>query len=132
MAKDLPDSVRTDVEAAAFRRLLEPAMRGAIIERVRLGRPDLRAPFPPRFEARLRGQTVADVGRRGKYLLARLSSGDTLVMHLGMTGEFRIDGLEATTWRGLGLEAVLPQIGALLACSALCGLLAVRLFRWQE
>ena len=43
-----------------------------------------------------------------------------------------IDGLEATTWRGLGLEAVLPQIGALLACSALCGLLAVRLFRWQE
>ena len=43
-----------------------------------------------------------------------------------------IDGLEATTWRGLGLEAVLPQIGALLACSALFGLLAVRLFRWQE
>ena len=43
-----------------------------------------------------------------------------------------IDGLEATTWRGLGLEAVLPQIGAMLGCSLLCGVLAVRLFRWQE
>ncbi len=43
-----------------------------------------------------------------------------------------IDGLEATTWRGLGLPAVLPQIGAMLACSALFGALAVRLFRWQE
>lgn len=74
-------------------------MRGATIERVRLGRPDLRAPFPPGFEARLRGQTVADVARRGKYLLALLSSGDTLVMHLGMTGEFRIDGLEAMSGR---------------------------------
>lgn len=72
-------------------------MRGATIARVRLGRPDLRAPFPPGFEARLRGQTVADVARRGKYLLALLSSGDTLVMHLGMTGEFRIDGLEITS-----------------------------------
>jgi len=87
---ELPEVERT-------RRLLEPAMRGATIERVRLGRPDLRAPFPPGFEARLRGQTVADVARRGKYLLALLSSGDTLVMHLGMTGEFRIDGLETTS-----------------------------------
>jgi formamidopyrimidine-DNA glycosylase len=72
-------------------------MRGATIAHVRLGRPDLRAPFPPRFEARLRGQRVAALTRRGKYLLALLSSGDTLVMHLGMTGEFRIDGVEATS-----------------------------------
>jgi ABC-2 type transport system permease protein len=43
-----------------------------------------------------------------------------------------IDGLDATTWRGLGLEAVLPQIGAMLGCSALFGALAIRLFRWQE
>ncbi len=87
---ELPEVERT-------RRMLEPAMRGATIERVRLGRPDLRTPFPRGFEARLRGQTVADVARRGKYLLAILSSGDTLVMHLGMTGEFRIDGREATS-----------------------------------
>ena len=76
-------------------------MRGATIERVRLGRPDLRAPFPPGFEARLRGQTVADVARRGKYLLALLSSGDTLVMHLGMSGSFRVMGGGATKTPGM-------------------------------
>lgn len=71
-------------------------MRGARIERVRLGRPDLRSPFPNAFAARLRGQTVNELTRRGKYLLALLSSGDTLLMHLGMSGEFRLDGLVAT------------------------------------
>ncbi len=71
-------------------------MRGARIERVWLGRADLRSPFPDAFATRLRGQTVTELTRRGKYLLALLSSGDTLVMHLGMSGEFRLDGLVAT------------------------------------
>ena len=71
-------------------------MRGARIERVWLGRADLRSPFPDGFATRLRGQTVNELTRRGKYLLARLSSGDTLVMHLGMSGEFRLDGLFGT------------------------------------
>ena len=30
------------------------------------------------------------MGRRAKYLLADLSSGDVLVMHLGMSGSFRV------------------------------------------
>ena len=77
-------------EVEHTRRLLEPMMQGARIVRVDLRRPDLRAPFPPGFADRLCGQTVAQLTRRGKYLLAMLSSGDTLVMHLGMTGEFRI------------------------------------------
>jgi formamidopyrimidine-DNA glycosylase len=77
-------------EVEHTRRLLEPIMQGARIVRVDLRRPDLRAPFPPAFAERLRGQTVAQLTRRGKYLLAILSSGDTLVMHLGMTGEFRL------------------------------------------
>ena len=68
-------------------------MQGARIDRVLLRRPDLRSPFPRAFADRLRGQTVALLTRRGKYLLAILSSGETLVMHLGMTGEFRIDKL---------------------------------------
>ena len=80
-------------EVEHTRRLLEPMMQGARIVRVDLRRPDLRAPFPPAFADRLHGQTVAQLTRRGKYLLAMLSSGDTLVMHLGMTGEFRIDVL---------------------------------------
>lgn len=71
--------------------MLEPMMQGARIEQVRLRRPDLRAPFPRAFAARLRGQTVTELTRRGKYLLAILSSGETLLMHLGMSGAFRID-----------------------------------------
>jgi len=77
-------------EVEAVRRMLRPVMEGARFERVELRRPDLRAPFPRRFAARLRGQTVQALDRRGKYLLAELSSGDTLVMHLGMSGSFRV------------------------------------------
>jgi formamidopyrimidine-DNA glycosylase len=54
-------------------------------------RPDLRMPFPQRFAARVTGQTVLAVERRAKYLLAPLSSTDTLLMHLGMSGSFRVD-----------------------------------------
>jgi formamidopyrimidine-DNA glycosylase len=66
-------------------------MEGARFEKVIARRPDLRAALPSRFGARLRGQTVVRLGRRGKYLVADLSSGQTLLMHLGMSGSFRID-----------------------------------------
>jgi formamidopyrimidine-DNA glycosylase len=77
-------------EVESVRRELSPVMNGARIEKVELRRPDLRAPFPRRFRARLEGQTVTRLKRRAKYLLAQLSSGETLVMHLGMSGSFRI------------------------------------------
>jgi formamidopyrimidine-DNA glycosylase len=77
-------------EVEIVRRELSPVMTGARIERVELRRGDLRAPFPRRFRARLEGRTVAGLERRAKYLLAELSSGETLVMHLGMSGSFRI------------------------------------------
>ena len=66
-------------------------MANARFHRVRLKRPDLRQPFPPEFVRRLEGRSVAAVSRRAKYLVVPLSSGDTLVMHLGMTGSFRIE-----------------------------------------
>src|SRR5829696_8480080 len=78
-------------EVERVRRLLEPAMAGASFARVRLNRADLRRPFPRGFARRLRGQTVRTLTRRGKYLLATLSSGDTLLMHLGMSGWFRVE-----------------------------------------
>ncbi len=59
--------------------------------RVVARRPDLRTPFPARFTARLAGKTALAVRRRAKYLLVPLSSGETLVMHLGMSGSFEID-----------------------------------------
>jgi formamidopyrimidine-DNA glycosylase len=74
----------------AVRRQIAPAMVGATIEAVTLRRPDLRRPFPHRFAQRLAGRAVLDVSRRAKYLLASLSSGDTLLMHLGMSGSFRV------------------------------------------
>ncbi len=66
-------------------------MAGARFDRVVLNRKDLRQPFPAGFARRLRHQTVRVLTRRGKYLLAELSSGDTLVMHLGMSGWFRVE-----------------------------------------
>ena len=59
-------------------------------EHVIVRRPDLRAPFPRRFAARLTGQTVLAVERRAKYLVLPLSSQETLLMHLGMSGWFDV------------------------------------------
>jgi formamidopyrimidine-DNA glycosylase len=70
--------------------MLEPAMLGSRFRRVILNRPNLRIPFPERFLERLRGQTVKAVTRRGKYLTVELSSGETLIMHLGMSGWFHV------------------------------------------
>jgi formamidopyrimidine-DNA glycosylase len=65
-------------------------MEGARFTKVEARRGDLRWPLPKDFVARLEGQTVAGLGRRAKYLLADLSSGDVLLMHLGMSGSFRV------------------------------------------
>jgi len=77
-------------EVETVRLMLEPAMKGAKFRRVIVNRPDLRIPFPARFADRLRGATVVDVSRRGKYLIVELSSGETLIMHLGMSGWFHV------------------------------------------
>jgi formamidopyrimidine-DNA glycosylase len=78
-------------EVETVRRQLAPVMTGTRITRLELRRADLRAPFPKRFAARVAGRTVVRLERRAKYLLAELSSGETLVMHLGMSGSFRIE-----------------------------------------
>jgi len=78
-------------EVETVRRGLAPTMVGARIERVEMRRPDLRFPFPERFVERLTGRTILALRRRAKYLLGELDSGETLVMHLGMSGSFRIE-----------------------------------------
>ncbi len=77
-------------EVETVRRGLEPVMAGRFIEAVTLNRPDLRFPLPARFAERIAGQRVEALGRRAKYLLADLSSGEVLIMHLGMSGRFLI------------------------------------------
>src|ERR1700750_1070337 len=62
----------------------------ARINAVELRRADLRRPFGRRFAKRLTGETVTALDRRAKYLVASLSSGETLLMHLGMSGWFRV------------------------------------------
>jgi formamidopyrimidine-DNA glycosylase len=77
-------------EVETVRRGLQPAMEGFRIDRLELRRPDLRFPFPADFAARLQGRIITSLGRRAKYLLADLDSGDVLLMHLGMSGSFRV------------------------------------------
>src|SRR3954471_15465194 len=77
-------------EVETVRRGLQPAMEGAKILHAEIRRKDLRFPFQKDFAARLDGQTVTGLGRRAKYLLADLASGDVLLMHLGMSGSFRV------------------------------------------
>jgi formamidopyrimidine-DNA glycosylase len=78
-------------EVEAVRLELAPAMRGARFQQVIVRRAGLRTLFPTGFAQRLRGRTVRALTRRGKYLLAELSSGDTLLMHLGMSGSFEVE-----------------------------------------
>src|ERR1700733_9995605 len=77
-------------EVETVRRGLQPAMEGARIKKAEARRKDLRFPFQKDFVARLEGQTVTGLGRRAKYLMADLESGDVLLMHLGMSGSFRV------------------------------------------
>ena len=78
-------------EVETVRRGLVPAMEGARFLRVEARRPDLRWPLPPRFAQRLVGVRVERLRRRAKYLLGELSCGETLIMHLGMSGSFRVE-----------------------------------------
>jgi formamidopyrimidine-DNA glycosylase len=78
-------------EVETVRRGLESAMVGARFIKADQRRPDLRFPFPEGFSERLAGRRVVALGRRAKYLLADLDDGAVLVMHLGMSGSFRIE-----------------------------------------
>jgi formamidopyrimidine-DNA glycosylase len=89
-------------EVEAVRLELAPVMRGARFQQVIVRRAGLRMPFPGNFAARLRGRTVRTLARRGKYLLAELSSGDTLLMHLGMSGSFHVERTTRSTRVALG------------------------------
>ena len=79
-------------EVETVRRGLSPAMQGEVIERVTLNRKNLRFPFPEKFVERLEGARVQNVGRRAKFLVLTLDTGETLVMHLGMSGRFLLAG----------------------------------------
>lgn len=78
-------------EVETVRRGLAPALEGRRLKTVTLNRGDLRFPFPPSFAARLTGSRIGRLNRRAKYLLGELDSGETLLIHLGMSGSFRVE-----------------------------------------
>lgn len=81
-------------EVETVRRGLLPVMEGQVITAAAVNRPDLRWPFPPDMAARLTGARVLALRRRSKYILADLSSGETLLIHLGMSGRMLISGAQ--------------------------------------
>jgi formamidopyrimidine-DNA glycosylase len=88
MKPDMPELP----EVETVRRGLLPVMEGQVIAQAQVNRPDLRWPFPPNMAARLTGQRVLGLRRRSKYILADLASGETLLIHLGMSGRMLISG----------------------------------------
>lgn len=87
-------------EVETVRRGLEPVLTGHRITQAEIRRPDLRWPFPENMAARLQGQRIAQLRRRSKYILADLDGGETLLIHLGMSGRILIhapDGAVADT-----------------------------------
>lgn len=75
-------------EVETVKRGLAPVFERSPLARVRLGRPDLRFPFPPGFAERLSGVSIKSLERRAKYLVGLLEGGGALIMHLGMSGRF--------------------------------------------
>ena len=79
-------------EVETVRRGLAPVMEGQVIAQARVNRPDLRWPFPPDMAARLTGRRITALRRRSKYILADLDSGESLLIHLGMSGRMLVSG----------------------------------------
>jgi len=77
-------------EVETVMRGLRPALEGKVIARALVHRPDLRFPLPPGLARRLTGARVSGFRRRGKYILMRLEGGDSLLIHLGMSGRMVI------------------------------------------
>lgn len=70
---------------------LATVLEGQQIQHIRLNRPDLRFPFPEHFAERLEGTTIEPLKRRAKYLIMPLSSGESVIIHLGMSGRVLIE-----------------------------------------
>ncbi|WP_380055210.1 bifunctional DNA-formamidopyrimidine glycosylase/DNA-(apurinic or apyrimidinic site) lyase [Falsihalocynthiibacter sp. SS001] len=85
-------------EVETVRRGLAPVMEAKRILRADIRRPDLRWPFPPDMAERLTGKQILRLRRRSKYILADLDSGETLIIHLGMSGRMQISGSATGTF----------------------------------
>jgi len=97
-------------EVETVRRGLEPYLAGATLAAVEARRPDLRFPLPNGFVHRLTGARIERLIRRGKYILAPLDRGETLLIHLGMTGRFGVESDGAARRTGAFALAAPAQV----------------------
>ena len=65
---------------------LRPSLLGKTISRVTLNRQDIVTPANIDLPARLAGQTITDINRRGKRIVFTLATGEQFYIHLGMSG----------------------------------------------
>ncbi|MCX8509602.1 MAG: bifunctional DNA-formamidopyrimidine glycosylase/DNA-(apurinic or apyrimidinic site) lyase [Rhodobacteraceae bacterium] len=79
-------------EVETVRAGLVPVMEGRVILQAQVNRPDLRFPLPERMAERLAGARVNGLRRRSKYIIADLSTGESLLIHLGMSGRMLVSG----------------------------------------
>jgi formamidopyrimidine-DNA glycosylase len=77
-------------EVETVRMGLKPVMEGHRFTHVETRRGDLRVPFPNDFAGRLKGRRVKHLRRRAKYILGDLDDGETLIIHLGMSGRMSV------------------------------------------
>ena len=89
-------------EVETVRRGLMPRLVGRRIVRLQQRRPDLRVPMPAKFASKVEGRTVTGIDRRAKYLLIRLDDGQTLIVHLGMSGRMTLHDVESAASHPLG------------------------------
>jgi len=96
----MPELPEVETTVRGLARYLE----GERLERVTLGRPDMRFPFPDGLVQSLTGAEITGLSRRAKYGLVQTDRGDTMVFHLGMSGRWRIDPEELGKHDHLVLE----------------------------
>jgi formamidopyrimidine-DNA glycosylase len=78
-------------EVETVMRGLRLRLEGRVLARAAVHRADMRWPFPPNLAARLTGARVLGFRRRGKYILMRLDGGDSVLIHLGMSGRMVLE-----------------------------------------
>ena len=85
-------------EVETVLRGISPILEGNQIDYAQVNRPDLRRPFPNNLAKRLKNRKINFLYRRSKYILIDLSEGETLIMHLGMSGRIIISQKVAGTF----------------------------------
>lgn len=77
-------------EVETVMRGMRARLEGRVVVRAEVRRPDLRWALPERLAERLTGARVAGFRRRAKYILMRLEGGESVLLHLGMSGRITL------------------------------------------